>query len=804
MAGLDLYGTNWNGRRVGSRVCRVVVLAALGLLVPASASATTWQVTNTGDGAGSCPSLASCTLRAAVTDANAGAGGDVVQVPAGHYPLSGSPVAVTKAIRIVGTAGPASTTVEQLSTTIGIFSISAAASDVTVSGLTLTGGHEPNGGAIASQALALTLDNDVFSDNAPGVAGALGAGGAVRVSGSATTALTVTNSTFSSNRAGGDGGAAANSGVGNGGAISFETPGTLSVVDSTFSGNRAGGAGSDGHSSGDGDGGAIRAVTTSPTGSIDVTVTRSVFSANRAGGSGAVGTFSGNGNAGAIELVGGAGSASLTVTDSTFSSNLAGGNGGGGFASGIGNGGAIGAFDSSGGRLTFDVVGSTFSANQAGGDGSATQDAGQAVGGGVEFIADTAGSTMSAINSTFDGNRAGGTAGTGPASGLGLGGSIATLQEASLSLVNDTLAGGVAGGANGSGGNLRPTTGGGSTALKNTILSGGIADTGSNCSSPITSLGHNIESANDCALTAAGDRPNTNPSLGALGSNGGLTQTRALMVGSPAIDGGGSDGCPATDQRGVLRPAGASCDVGAFEVATPGASTGAVSSIHATSARLNGLASNPDLGPGAASFQYGTATSYGRTSASQPLAALTRHTALSIALKGLKPSTTYHVRLVASNALGTVPGLDQTFRTTAGATLRQLKLSPARIVPAPGHGASVTGTKKKNHTGATLSFRASEQGVTTFTVQRPRRGYRSGGRCAAKKPHGGAKPKRCTLYTSLGSFKSKTSAGSHHLHFTGRVKGKPLSAGRYRLRAVESDSDGYKGKGSTLSFRIVR
>ncbi len=44
----------------------------------------------------------------------------------------------------------------------------------------------------------------------------------------------------------------------------------------------------------------------------------------------------------------------------------------------------------------------------------------------------------------------------------------------------------------------------------------------------------------------------------------------ALLLGSPAIDHGGTaaDGCPATDQRGVIRPQGAACDIGAFE-ATP-------------------------------------------------------------------------------------------------------------------------------------------------------------------------------------------------------------------------------------------
>jgi hypothetical protein len=55
------------------------------------------------------------------------------------------------------------------------------------------------------------------------------------------------------------------------------------------------------------------------------------------------------------------------------------------------------------------------------------------------------------------------------------------------------------------------------------------------------------------------------PLLGALADNGGPTQTRALNTGSPAIDAGNSGACPATDQRGVSRPQGGGCDIGAYE-----------------------------------------------------------------------------------------------------------------------------------------------------------------------------------------------------------------------------------------------
>ena len=53
--------------------------------------------------------------------------------------------------------------------------------------------------------------------------------------------------------------------------------------------------------------------------------------------------------------------------------------------------------------------------------------------------------------------------------------------------------------------------------------------------------------------------------LGVLADNGGPTLTHLLEAGSPAIDAANGAVCPATDQRGVARPQGAGCDVGAVE-----------------------------------------------------------------------------------------------------------------------------------------------------------------------------------------------------------------------------------------------
>jgi len=56
-----------------------------------------------------------------------------------------------------------------------------------------------------------------------------------------------------------------------------------------------------------------------------------------------------------------------------------------------------------------------------------------------------------------------------------------------------------------------------------------------------TSGGHNIDVGTSCGLTGTGDLSNTDPGIAPLASNGGPTQTQALVMGSPAINAGGTD-----------------------------------------------------------------------------------------------------------------------------------------------------------------------------------------------------------------------------------------------------------------------
>jgi predicted outer membrane repeat protein len=104
-------------------------------------------------------------------------------------------------------------------------------------------------------------------------------------------------------------------------------------------------------------------------------------------------------------------------------------------------------------------------------------------------------------------------------------------------------------------------------SLRNTIVAN--SPSGGNCSGTITNGGNNLDSGDTCGWGSNnGSLSNIDPKLGPLAANGGPTQTMALLPGSPAINAGADPGCPATDQRGVARPQGAHCDIGAYEAPT--------------------------------------------------------------------------------------------------------------------------------------------------------------------------------------------------------------------------------------------
>ena len=202
----------------------------------------------------------------------------------------------------------------------------------------------------------------------------------------------------------------------------------------------------------------------------------------------------------------------------------------------------------------------------------------EGLGGGVYVLG-----RFSMVNSTVTGNSVDSTGVAVQGGGILLAIDPASLEASEGTIVNSTIAGNSVGTAGIGGGlsvyNPEPATGGSAAlTVKNTIVAGNTGPAGaSDCGAvAMVTSDHNISGDMSCMFTDAGSKQSTNPLLGGLQNNGGETDTSALQQGSPAIDAGTNAGCPPTDQRGVTRPQGSACDVGAFElVPTPPAAVSA-------------------------------------------------------------------------------------------------------------------------------------------------------------------------------------------------------------------------------------
>jgi hypothetical protein len=275
-------------------------------------------------------------------------------------------------------------------------------------------------------------------------------------------------------------------------------------------------------------------------------------------------------------------------------------------------------------------------------------------------------------------------------------------------LQSDTLAGNsaVSGGDAGTGG-AGPTAGANGAAgsagvgggvfdtgafvtMQNTLLA---SDAGGNCDTPsVTNGGHNLSFGDSsCPATFL----SSNPDLGALEDNGGPSWTISLGAGSAAIDQipATGAGCPATDQRGVARPSGAACDIGAYEVAPPTATTDKATTIKNTSATLNATVT-PNAGPAAVvTFEYGTTTKYGKT-VTVPDVSGVAPAAVMAQIAKLKSGTTYHCRVTVTTIDGSADGSDLTFTAGSAPALGRLHLH-----------------------GRTISYTDSEAATTTFKIE---------------------------------------------------------------------------------------
>ncbi|HEY7282248.1 MAG TPA: choice-of-anchor Q domain-containing protein [Actinomycetota bacterium] len=351
--------------------------------------------------------------------------------------------------------------------------------------------------------------------------------------------VTVTGSTFADDHmvASGTGTGPSAGASGLGGAISS---GALAVITgSTFTSNSVRTTASQAGATADG--GAVD-------GTGQLRLVRSTLSGNTA-------TAASQGNDSAFAAGGGAEAGDVTLTSTTVDSNQA-----------IATTAADDASATAGGVFAHGqlrVTASTLSGNhvQAASHGatiaSATSGAFEA--GGAGHI----------VNSTVAGNSADAVADTGVGEARAFAGALFGADNAVTFESSTVVRNSVAGRGHtvtAAGGGL--VTGFGTITLTSTILALNTAPSEPDCAG-IDSGGHNLVGTTaGCGFTKKPtDKVNiANPQLGPLHMNGGHTRTIALLVGSPALDWIPAAQCGvAADQRGVHRPQGPRCDVGAYE-----------------------------------------------------------------------------------------------------------------------------------------------------------------------------------------------------------------------------------------------
>jgi len=263
----------------------------------------------------------------------------------------------------------------------------------------------------------------------------------------------------------------------------------------------------------------------------------------------------------------------LTITNNTLSGNLASSSGGGIYNKGTltasnntflnnsaPSGGGIYHYD---GTLT--IANSVFSGNSASSSGGGIYNKGTLTASNNTFSNNSAlsgggiynsyGGTLTIANSTFSGNSA-------SSSGGGIYHYYHSYYGGELTITNSTFSDNSAS----SGGGI--FNNGGTLNYANTIIANSIS--GGDCAminsgSVGTNTRNLVENGPSCSAQLSGD-----PNLGPLADNGGPTQTMALLAGSPAIDAGDDAVCAAApvsnlDQRGIVRPQGLHCDIGALE-----------------------------------------------------------------------------------------------------------------------------------------------------------------------------------------------------------------------------------------------
>ena len=140
----------------------------------------------------------------------------------------------------------------------------------------------------------------------------------------------------------------------------------------------------------------------------------------------------------------------------------------------------------------------------------------------------------------------------------------------------------------------------------------------------------------------------------------------------------------------------------------PAVVTRPATSVTVSGAKLTGTV-NPDGCATTYRFEYGGTSAYGASTGSHSAGAGTTAVSAAVAISKLNPSTTYHFRLVATSAVGSVNGADVTFTTPADCKAGSPRPPPSRPSRRPPSATAVRRSTPR-------SIRAGARRPTTSTM----------------------------------------------------------------------------------------
>ncbi len=152
--------------------------------------------------------------------------------------------------------------------------------------------------------------------------------------------------------------------------------------------------------------------------------------------------------------------------------------------------------------------------------------------------------------------------------------------------------------------------------------------------------------------------------------------------------------------------------------------------------------------------------------------------------------------------LGSAPDIGAYEFVPLPAELRSLTLKPTKFRAAPSGEAVISAKKKKKKKppiGSTVNYELTNPGTIEFSLERGLLGRRVAGKCV-KATHANRSHKACTTFKPIaGGFSiSAAAGGANHFKFSGRIGGKALKPGAYRITGKAGSTQ------QSAAFTIVK